>query len=147
MITKSSAGWAAVLVLSAGVGIGISTLPEAQGFNGPGVGAESPSSAAHSIASASGLKPSHQEVDPGSRVHQPFTECSADYAAGPGADLDRNNMIGPENSVMLPPGQMEAMGLPEAAVEQQTKKWNELAQDEREEQLCRANQQNAVVNL
>jgi hypothetical protein len=84
------------------------------------------------------------EEQPG--AYEPFIECSADYADGPGAELDRNNMIGAENSVIISPDEMKAMGFPEAQIRAQTAEWNKLSPEEREEQLCRAAQQNSVVD-
>jgi hypothetical protein len=78
-------------------------------------------------------------------AYEPFIECSADYVSGPGAELDRKNMISAENSVLISPEEMKSLGFPEAQVQAQTAKWNELSPEEREEQLCRAAQQNAVV--
>jgi len=54
-------------------------------------------------------------------------------------------MIGPENSVMMTPEEMEALGMPEAAVRSQTAAWQALSPEEREEQLCRAAQQGRVI--
>jgi hypothetical protein len=54
-------------------------------------------------------------------------------------------MIGPENSVLVSPEEMKAMGRPEAEIQAQTARWNELSPEEREEQLCRAAQQNTVI--
>ncbi|MCW2134665.1 hypothetical protein [Arthrobacter sp. VKM Ac-2550] len=54
-------------------------------------------------------------------------------------------MIGPENSVIVSPEEMKAMGRPEAEIQAQAARWNELSPEEREEQLCRAAQQNAVI--
>ncbi|UPO76366.1 hypothetical protein [Arthrobacter sp. Helios] len=85
------------------------------------------------------------EDDPETAVYEPFVACSAEYAHGPGADLDRRNLMGPENSVMVSPEQMRAMGRPAAEIEAQTRAWNELSPESREEQLCRAAQQNAVI--
>lgn len=78
-------------------------------------------------------------------MYEPFTECSADYADGPGGDLDRKNMIGPENGLMVTPEEMRAMGMPEAAIRSQAAAWQALSPEEREEQLCRAAQQNRVL--
>ncbi|WP_205754546.1 hypothetical protein [Arthrobacter sp. CAU 1506] len=83
--------------------------------------------------------------DPGTKVYEPFTECSADYAEGPGGDLDRKNMIGPENSLMVTPEEMKAMGMPEAAIRSQAAAWQALSPEEREEQLCRAAHQDRVL--
>lgn len=54
-------------------------------------------------------------------------------------------MIGPENSVIVSPEVMKAMGRPDAEIQAQAARWNELSPEEREEQLCRAAKQNAVI--
>ncbi|MFJ2660917.1 hypothetical protein [Arthrobacter koreensis] len=79
--------------------------------------------------------------DPATAVYESFIDCSADYASGPSAVLDRSDQIGPENSVMVPPEQLRAMGLPESEVTAQEHVWNDLSPETREEQLCRAAQQ------
>jgi hypothetical protein len=71
-------------------------------------------------------------------------ECSADYAGGPGGELDKKNMIGPENSVLVTPQEMKALGMSEAAIRSQTAAWRNLSPIERDEQLCRAAQQGSV---
>lgn len=133
MAKKPSIGMTAVLLLAAGLVLGISTLPGEQVLTASVVETPSPSPAVLGTPS------------PESRVYEPFIECSAVYADGSGAELDRQNMIGPENSVMVSPEEMKALGRPEAEILAQTAKWNELSPDEREEQLCRAAQQNAVI--
>lgn len=84
--------------------------------------------------------------DPETKLYEPFAGCSADYVNGPGAALDRKNIIGPENSVMISPDEMKSMGWSEAEIQAQTQAWNKLSREEREEQLCRAAQQNAVID-
>ncbi|MBF4995299.1 hypothetical protein ITX31_14420 [Arthrobacter gandavensis] len=83
--------------------------------------------------------------DPATAVYEPFVTCSADYADGPGADLDRGYLIGPDNSVMVSPEQLIAMGLPAADVEAQARAWDGLSPEQRQEQLCRAAQQTPDV--
>ena len=148
MAKKPSVAMTAVLLLAAGVVLGVSTLPGEQGLTASVAEApSSPSPAVLGTPSPSAFEPEYRDVadDPESRVYGPFIECSADYADGPGAELDRKNMIGPENSVMVSPEEMKAMGRPEAEIQAQAAKWKELSPDEREEQLCRAAQQNTVI--
>ena len=137
----------AVLLLAAGLVLGISTLPGEQGLTASVGVAAPPSPAVLGTPSAPALEPEYRDVtdDPEATVYEPFIECSADYADGPGAELDRKNMIGPENSVMVSPEEMKAMGRPEAEIHAQRARWNALSPEEREEQLCRAAQQNAVI--
>ena len=78
---------------------------------------------------------------PATAVYEPFVDCSAEYPNGPGAVLDQSNLIGPENSVMVSPEQLRAMGLPQSEVTAQENAWNDLSPEMREEQLCRADQQ------
>jgi hypothetical protein len=75
-----------------------------------------------------------------------FAACSPNYADGPGADLDKRNMIGPENSVVVSPAEMRAMGMSEISISAQTKSWDKLSPEEQQEQLCRAAQQRAATN-
>ena len=74
-----------------------------------------------------------------------LSSLAADYPNSPNAALDRSDQIGPENSVMVSPEQLRAMGLPESDITAQTHAWNDLSPEMREEQLCRAAQQDDVT--
>jgi hypothetical protein len=78
-------------------------------------------------------------------VNAGFAACSPDYANGPGADLDKRNMIGAENSIVVSPAEMRAMGMPESEIRTQTEAWNKLSPEEQQEQLCRAAQQGTAI--
>ncbi|WP_139005830.1 hypothetical protein [Arthrobacter crystallopoietes] len=147
MAKKPSVGITAVLLLAAGLVLGISTLPGEQSLTASVAGDTSPSPEVLGTPSSPAFEPEPRDVtvDPEAKVHESFIECSADYADGPGTDLDKKNMIGPENSVMVSPEEMKALGRPEAEIQAQTARWDELSPEEREEQLCRAAQQNAVI--
>ncbi|WP_205834750.1 hypothetical protein [Crystallibacter degradans] len=134
-------------MLAAGVVLGISTLSGEYGLPASVIEPSSPSPAALGTPSASAFESESRDVqhDPEARVYEPFIECSTDYADGPGSNLDRQNMIGPENSVIVSPEVMKAMGRPDAEIQAQAARWNELSPEEREEQLCRAAKQNAVI--
>ncbi len=144
---KPSIRTTAVLLIVAGFALGFSTFTGAQP-PGPSVAAAPadlplPAQDAGSPSPATNVQ--FPVDNPGTKEYEPFTECSADYAGGPGGDLDRKNMIGPENSVMMTPEEMKALGMPEAAVQSQTAAWQALSPEEREEQLCRAAQQGRVI--
>ncbi|WP_229960445.1 hypothetical protein [Arthrobacter sp. zg-Y750] len=135
------------LSMLGGFALGIGTLP-AHGLDESETESTTSSSAANELvpspASATGFR--GLKDDPKTAVYEPFIGCSAEYVNGPGAALDRSSMIGPENSVMVSPAEMSSMGRPGAEVEAQAQAWNELSQEERGEQLCRAAQQNAVID-
>ena len=78
-------------------------------------------------------------------VNAGFAACSPDYADGSGAQLDQRNMIDPENSVVVSPAEMRAMGMPESEIRTQTEAWNKLSPEEQQEQLCRAAQQGTAI--
>ena len=145
MIKRPSLGMVVGLSIVGGFALGIGTL------SAPGAdelaAASGPNPPAAELAALSASDTGFPEAidDPGTAVYEPFVACSADYANGPGADLDRRNLMGPENSVMVSPEQMRAMGRPAVEIEAQTRAWNELSPESREEQLCRAAQQNAVI--
>ena len=147
MAKKPSVGMTAVLLLAAGLVLGISTLPGKHGLPASVTEAASPSPGVLGAPSPPAFESEVRDVknDSEARVYEPFIKCSEDYADGPGADLDRQNMIGPENSVIVSPEEMKALGRPEAEIHAQRARWNELSPEEREEQLCRAAQQNKVI--
>ncbi len=144
MIRKPSAGMVVGLSIVGGFALGIGTLssPGSNDFAAEPGPESSTVDLAVSPASDAGFP--GIEDDPETAVYEPFVACSAEYANGPGADLDRSNMMGPENSVMVSPEQLRAMGYSAAEIGSQTRAWNELSPESREEQLCRAAQQNAV---
>ncbi|GAA1353940.1 hypothetical protein GCM10009636_19060 [Arthrobacter koreensis] len=119
--------------LVGGFVLGIGTMPA------------SDQSVVHSVRQATAAvpasAPSAVADDPATAVYEPFVACSADYVDGPGADLDRSNLIGPENSAMVSPEQLIAMGIPAADVGLQARAWEELSPDQRDEQLCRGAQE------
>ena len=128
-----------VLAILGGFVLGIGTTP----LSAPGESAgETATVAMDPIAS---MGSSELKDDPATAVYEPFIACSADYASGPGAALDRSDQIGPENSVMVSPEQLRAMGLPDSEVTAQAHAWDELSPEMREEQLCRAAQQDDVT--
>ena len=129
-----------VLAISGGVVLGIGTMP----LSAPGESAAETARVAMAPKASTGS--SELKDDPATAVYEPFIACSADYASGPGAALDRSDQIGPENSVMVSPEQLTAMGLPESEVTSQEHAWNDLSPEMREEQLCRAAQQDDVTD-
>ncbi|MEV7648355.1 hypothetical protein [Arthrobacter sp. NPDC089319] len=54
-------------------------------------------------------------------------------------------MIGAENSIVVSPAEMRAIGMPESAIRTQTEVWNKLSPEEQREQLCRAAQQGTAI--
>lgn len=139
MHRKPTAGMVVTLAIVAGFALGIGTLPERTVDDS----AKQPNAAlsiVDTVAFASSAESAQLKDDPATAVYEPFISCSDGYATGPGADLDQNSMIGPENSVMVSPAQMRAIGLPESEILAQTQVWNELSAEERGEQLCRAAQ-------
>lgn len=137
---KPSLGRIVVLATLGGFVLGIGTTPIAAPDESA---AESATVAMAPIAS---MGSSELKDDPATAVYEPFIACSADYPSGPGAALDRSNLIGPGNSVMVSPELLRAMGLPESEVTAQAHTWHELSPEMREEQLCRASQGNAAVD-
>ncbi|MBD8042636.1 hypothetical protein H9638_02300 [Arthrobacter sp. Sa2BUA2] len=145
MIKRPSVGMVVGLSIVGGFALGIGTL---SGLESDEFTAESISGASDAeLAVMPGSATEFPEVidDPETAVYEPFMACSADYANGPGAALDQRNLMGPENSVLVSPEQMRAMGRSAAEIESQTRAWNELSPESREEQLCRAAQQNAAI--
>lgn len=136
---RPSVGMIVVLAILGGVVLGIGTTP----LSAPGESAAETATVA--MAPIASMGSSELKYDPATAVYEPFIACSADYASGPGAALDRSDQIGPENSVMVSPEQLRAMGLPESEVTAQAHAWHELSPEMREEQLCRASQENAAV--
>ncbi|MEB7503318.1 hypothetical protein [Arthrobacter koreensis] len=126
------------LSIVGGFALGIGTMPE----SGPDGSAVESGQGAPAAFSASSSVPAD---DPATPVYEPFIACSADYLDGKGADLDRSYLIGPENSAMVSPEQLVAMGIPAVDVELQARAWDELSPEERDEQLCRAAQQEAAI--
>lgn len=147
MKTKPNIRTTAVLLLVAGFALGFSTFTGAQPTSPSVAGAPADLPLPTQAAGSAGPAPDVQFPvdDPGTKKYEPFTRCSADYAGGPGGDLDRKNMIAPENSVIATPEEMKALGMPEAAIRSQTAAWQALSPEEREEQLCRAAQQGRVI--
>lgn len=136
---KPSVRMIVVLAILGGFVLGIGTTPisapdESAGETGP-----------VAMATIASMGSSGLTDDPATAVYEPFIACSADYPNGPGAALDRSNLIGPENSVMVSPEQLRAMGLPESEVTAQAHAWNDVSPEMREEQLCRAAQQDDVT--
>ena len=124
-----------VLAILGGFVLGIGTTPISAPDESAG---ESATVAMAPIASMGSSEP---RGHPATAVYEPFIDCSAEYHNGPGAALDPSELIGPENSVMVSPEQLRAMGLPESEVTAQEHAWNDLSPEMREEQLCRAAQQ------
>lgn len=143
---KPSVGMVVGLWIAGSFALGISTLP-APGLDGSEAGSNTSSTAGGELVPALDSAPEFLEPreDPDTPLSEPFIGCSAEYVNGPGPALDRSNMIGPENSVMVSPAQMKSMGRPQAEVEAQAQAWNALSPEERDEQLCRATQQNADI--
>jgi hypothetical protein len=137
----------AALLLVAGFALGLSTLSSGQSPtpSSAGVSAELPLPALDVEAPGPAPDVQFPVDDPSTKVHEPFMECSAEYAEGAGGDLDKKSMIGPENNVMVTPEEMKALGMPETAIRSQKTAWQNLSLEEREEQLCRAAQQGSVL--
>ncbi|MCC3282694.1 hypothetical protein [Arthrobacter caoxuetaonis] len=134
------------LSILGGFALGIATMPASE-LDEPAAQPRLGTAAAELAAlSGSAMEPSGLTDDPTTAVYEPFIACSADYPNGPGAALDRSNLIGPENSVMASPEQLRAMGLPESEVTAQAHTWQELNPEVRAEQLCRATYENAAVD-
>lgn len=123
-----------VLLLTAGMVVGAASL-----F---GESSIEPTASAPSLPVTEPASPAAARTN--GEMNAGFAACSPDYANGPGADLDQRNMIGPENSVVVSPAEMRAMGMPESMIRTQTASWNNLSSQEQQEQLCRAAQQDAI---
>ena len=133
------------LSIVGGFALGIGTLSAPGADESAAASGPDSSTTDLAVSPASGTGFPEVKDDPETAVYEPFVACSAEYAHGPGADLDRSNMIGPENSVMVSPEQLRARGYSAAEIESQARAWNELSPESREEQLCRAAQQNAAI--
>ncbi|WP_191807028.1 hypothetical protein [Arthrobacter gallicola] len=133
------------LSILGGFALGIGTMTASGGDDTAPATSPDPSVAALAALPPSATGFPELGDDPATAVYEPFAACSADYANGPGAELDRNNMIGPENSVLLSPEEMMSRGYSAAQIDSQSRAWNKLSPEEREEQLCRAAQQNAAI--
>ena len=146
LLRKPSVGMVVTLSMLGGFALGIGTLPT-HGLDESEAEIMRSSSAADEFVPSPASATEFRELkdDPQTAVYEPFIGCSAEYVNRPGAALDRSNMIGPENSVMVSPAEMKSMGRPGAEVGAQAQGRNELSQEERGEQLCRAAQQNAVI--
>jgi hypothetical protein len=123
-----------VLLLTAGMVVGAGSLFSESSIE--------PAASAPSLPVTEPTSPTVGGTD--GEVNAGFAACSPDYANGPGADLDKRNMIGAENSVVVSPAEMRAMGMPESTIRTQTESWNKLSPQEQQEQLCRAAQQGAI---
>ena len=143
MLRKPSAKMVVALSMFGGLALGMGAIPTYGNDESPA----SSSAVDHFVPTqASGTESPALKDDPQTAVYEPFVGCSADYVDAPGAALDRSGMLGPGNSVVVSPAEMRSMGRPAAEIEAQSQVWNELTPEERSEQLCRAAQQNAVVD-